>query len=252
MIGFGLLGLACSSSGGGLLTDASSGGDTGVVAGAADASAATDIGDEPDSGETAVDGSTADAAIPVDVPAPNDAGPVVQPDTGPPAPQWGAHACVEPPSGVSKGYKVGDQLANLEMKDCEGNVVTPADFCGADGLWILAAHGWCPHCKKASQLAEGLLQSVTSEGADLAAVVVLVETASQQPPTAADCQAFRTQSGHDKVVTLYAPISTMGVLWEQNYTALSVFANAEQILTGKVHSDVEVTLRAQIDAAIAP
>lgn len=51
--------------------------------------------------------------------------------------QWGAWFCTAAPEGVSNGYKVGVQIANVALKDCHGNDVEMGAFCGADATGAL-------------------------------------------------------------------------------------------------------------------
>lgn len=138
----GLLGLGCAAAGG------SNGGKAADAAGADDAS----VG-QPTDTVTLPTGDLGPAPIPDEGPAPpSDPGPAPTPDPGPPPtpdpgppPQtgeWGAELCPDAPAGVAKGYDTGQQLADIKLKDCDGNDVWLSDFCGASALWIFGAHGW--------------------------------------------------------------------------------------------------------------
>ncbi len=123
--------------------DAATTSDTGA---AADVAAATDTAVEDDLGAAPDTTEPADTGPPEPLPDTNepdpepDTGPVIEPDpvdTG-----WGPEQCPDAPDGVTKGYKVGNQMAELKLQDCDGNDVFLSDFCGATGTWIFAAHGW--------------------------------------------------------------------------------------------------------------
>ncbi|MFT7624631.1 MAG: hypothetical protein ACI9WU_003819, partial [Myxococcota bacterium] len=123
--------------------------------------------------------------------------------------------------------------------------------CGADGMWVFAAHGWCPHCKKAAGFAEDVHDFFWSEGSELATVVILVQSGSNQPPTKSDCSAFRQQMDHDNVVTLYASTGQANVLWQNNLTALSVFVDGNRVITNKANTDVQGQIESEIQKAIS-
>lgn len=55
---------------------------------------------------------------------------------------WGSENCTETPAGVNSGYTTGDQLASLNLQDCDGNTVSLNSFCGADATWVFVGHGW--------------------------------------------------------------------------------------------------------------
>ncbi len=64
------------------------------------------------------------------------------PNLNPFSTEWSAASCPVPPDGITKGYNVGDQIAEVELRDCEGNTVFLSDLCGAQGAWLFAAHAW--------------------------------------------------------------------------------------------------------------
>jgi thiol-disulfide isomerase/thioredoxin len=160
---------------------------------------------------------------------------------------WGASVCPATPAGVSSGYGTGEQLAGLTLLSCDGSEVSLDAICGAQASWIMFAHGWCPHCRLASQLAEGVYQQFAGE--NLAVVNVLVESATGDPPTPQDCHNWREAYAQDRVITLYDPNGASVVLWEQNYTALSVFLDEDRVIVNKLHTDVESQIVAAIEAA---
>lgn len=163
-------------------------------------------------------------------------------------PAWGSDKCPPLPQGVTQGPLTGNYLANLTLKDCDGNDVALDHFCGASALWLFVAHGWCPHCKKTSSLAEQIQRDYEDQG--LATAVVLVENAQGQPPTQADCKAWRTGYGLDHAAALYDPTGVALQLYEQNFTALSVFVGGDRVITEKKHTDVESSLRTSIAALL--
>jgi thiol-disulfide isomerase/thioredoxin len=161
---------------------------------------------------------------------------------------WGADQCPATPAGVNLGYATGDQLDSLVLKDCEDNDVSLDAVCGADVTWMFFAHGWCPHCKLASSLMEEIDEEYAQH--NMAVVNIVVESASGGPPTADTCQAWRDTYGQEDVLTLYDPTGASFVLWEQNYTALSVFLDGNRVIDSKLHSDSEVTLKSTLNSLL--
>ena len=176
------------------------------------------------------------AAEPVGEPV----GEPAEPDAARARPKLGADLCTAPPAGVSSGYGVGQQLAALTLKDCDGQPVAFSDLCGAAATWGFFAHGWCPHCKLAASFAESVAQTYGPSGGLV--VNVLVQSSAYATPTAQDCQAWRAQYGHDAVLTLYDDSAASTALWDNSYTALSVFMNQDQVVIKKLHSDVQATI----------
>lgn len=84
----------------------------------------------------------------------------------------------------------------------------------------------------------------------MASVVVLVQTSTYGAPTATACKQFRDKYGHDDVVTLYAPTNQLNPLWDNNYTALSVFVDSDRVIQGKAHTDNKTSLTASISALL--
>jgi len=162
---------------------------------------------------------------------------------------WGESLCPGPDG--SAGTKVGDVLASVVLKTCEGEDFSLDQLCGADATWIFVAHGWCPHCRAASELAESLHDEFQAKGKNIATVNILYEDTQQRRPEGDDCAAWRDARGHADVITLYDPDRTMLQFWEEQYTALNLFVSGDRVITGKQHSDVEFTLRAGIDEALA-
>ena len=182
-----------------------------------------------------------------------DAGPLAEPDPGPTIadPAWGPEHCPTPPEGITVGYKTGQQLPDLQVLDCEGNPHSLDEVCGASALWLFAPHGWCPHCKKTGGFAETLLAEF--EGQNVAAVQVLVAAyAYGQPPTTGDCKKWQSDFGLQKVKVFYDPSGKLQSLWEQNYTALSVFVDADRVIQKKLHSDWITQIRVAISNLLSP
>jgi AhpC/TSA family len=131
------------------------------------------------------------------------------------------------------GYGVGDRLGFLVVKDCDGRDVGLTNAAGARGLWIFAAHGWCPHCIRVSHAQEALAADWTDRGVSV--VNVLVKNADNESPTAADCKAWKERHGFVRVVSLYDPDFRTRVLWEDNATALSVIMDVRHVVIAKFH-----------------
>ncbi len=85
---------------------------------------------------------------------------------------------------------------------------------------------------------------------NLATAVILVENASGAPPTAADCKAWRSTYGLYNVAALYDPTGVTKALYEQPYTALSVFVGMDRVIKNKLHTDVESQLHVQLSSLL--
>jgi AhpC/TSA family protein len=157
--------------------------------------------------------------------------------------------CSDPPAGVVVGFEVGDQLADIVVKDCEGNDYSLTELCGAKALHIFAAHGWCPLCKGFSAEQEALQDELAAEG--LASVNIVLEKASGEEPDAAYCKLWRDTHGLEDVVTLYDPTGVAKVLWS-NTSSLSAFLSKDQVIVSKLEHDGNVsTIKARIQEALA-
>lgn len=165
---------------------------------------------------------------------------------------WGPDKCPPSSSATSHGHdERGTPLGRIVVKDCEGRDVSLDRFCGADALWVFAAHGWCPHCQAVSAEAESIMASYADR--NVAAVNVLVESPKGEAPTAEDCKAWARRFGLGRnVVPLYDPtgMALLG-LWDGPTTALSVFVSKDRTIAGKTHLDDADILRAGIDVALA-
>ena len=147
---------------------------------------------------------------------------------------WGPEHCTSP-EGVVPGWSIGEQLSLLILKDCAGNDVPMDAICGADATWMFFAHAWCPHCQKAAAEAEGILDAFGDK--NLAVINVVVEDNGGGPATAGLCTSWRETFEQERVLTLFDPIFKSSFLWEQNYTALNVFLDADRIIRDKIHTD---------------
>lgn len=164
----------------------------------------------------------------------------------PPAPQ--GSRCPPTPAGVTAGLATGDRLGAIVVKDCDDHEVSLDSLCGADALWIFAAHGWCSHCQAASRSAEAIRASFA--GRNLAAVNILVETPSGEPPSARDCRAWKAANGLDAVMALYDPRGATRGLWDNDESALSVLVDRRWVIVSKAHTDRPTELETLIDSAL--
>jgi thiol-disulfide isomerase/thioredoxin len=212
------------------------------VASAPDASDANDASAAPDS---AAD-SEADAARPglADA-APDGALADDSAQTG--SPHGPAH-CPAAPSGVTPGFDLGDQLAPRTFKNCDGEPVSLDAYCGARGLWLFFAHGWCPHCQKTAGFMEGVVTDYA--GAGLVGVNILMETGSGGVPDAGSCREWRDTFGLERAVTLYDDTGASAALWDTPYTALSVFVDRDRVIVHKAHSDDEAQIRGMLELVL--
>lgn len=161
----------------------------------------------------------------------------------------GAEYCPEPIPGVDVGYAVGNQLADIVVKDCDGNDYSLQALCGAKALHIFASHGWCPLCQSFSGKQEMLHDEYAAQG--LASVNIVLEKASGAPPDADYCKLWRDQFGLSDVVTLYDPTGAAKVLWS-NTSSLSAFISADRVIVSKLEHDANVTtIRTRIEEVLA-
>lgn len=161
----------------------------------------------------------------------------------------GPEHCPMPMAGVEVGYAVGNQLADIVVKDCEGNDYSLQALCGAKALHIFASHGWCPLCQSFSGQQETVHDQYAAQG--LASVNIVLEKASGAAPDAAYCKLWRDQFGLSDVITLYDPTGAAKVLWS-NTSSLSAFISADRIIVSKMEHDANVnTIRTRIEEALA-
>jgi peroxiredoxin len=161
---------------------------------------------------------------------------------------WGPEHCPAPSPDVNVGYNVGDRLPDIVVKDCDGNDVSLTAFCGADALFIFAAHGWCPLCKGFSAQAEAVHDSFA--GKNLASVNIVVEKGSGDPPDAAYCKLWRDQHGLEDVATFYDPTGAVLALWSGS-SSLSAYVDQNRLITGKLVHDSNVdNIKAEIQKAL--
>lgn len=77
-----------------------------------------------------------------------------------------------------------------------------------------------------------------------------MEDSGSNPPDEADCRTWRAGHEHQEVITLFDPTQRSFVLFEENYTSLNVFVDANRVITSKVHTDVTSAIRAGIRSAL--
>ncbi len=85
---------------------------------------------------------------------------------------------------------------------------------------------------------------------EIATINVIVQTASRQPPGPDDCVQWRDAKGHEDVITLYDDTGVLAPFWETNYTNLSVFISGGWEITGKLHTENEPQINAQLTNAL--
>jgi hypothetical protein len=162
----------------------------------------------------------------------------------------GPELCPADP-GVVEGFAVGERLADVVVKDCAGNDVSLSAFCGAEALWIFAAHGWCPLCQSVSGAQESILDEYAGQG--LVAINVVVKNGQSESPSADYCALWRETHGHQDVFTLYDPDGDILALWPGGSTSLSAFVDRNRIVRSKLeHESDQEAIRAEIEAALAP
>jgi hypothetical protein len=153
-------------------------------------------------------------------------------------------------AGIAEGFDVGQRLGGIEVRRCSGEVVSLDAFCGAQALWIFAAHGWCPLCQSVSSEQESIQQEYAAQG--LVSVNIVVADGLDDPPDAAYCDLWRSEHGHAEVVTLYDPTGSVLALWPGGSSSLSAFVDADRVIRAKlVHESSVAKIRAELDAALA-
>lgn len=163
-------------------------------------------------------------------------------------PGWGPDQCPAPPAGVEVGVEVGDQLLDIVVKNCAGEDVSLTQFCGANGLFIFAAHGWCPLCQSVSEQMEAMHDSFAGQG--LASVNIVVATGANEPPDADYCALWRQEHGHEDVVTLFDPTGEVLQLWSAT-SSLSAFIDQDRVIVSKLeHTSNIDAIKAGIQGAL--
>jgi len=164
-------------------------------------------------------------------------------------PAWGASKCPALPAGKQSGLDTGQQLAQLTVKDCDGNDYALENVCGASATWLFVAHGWCPYCRNATKSSEALLASYA--GKNVAFVNVLVQNAQSQPPTMVDCKAWRDTYKLTNVIALYDPAGVTLGLFNAGSSALGVYMDKDRVIRSKtIHTDDQTAIKAGIDGAL--
>jgi len=166
-------------------------------------------------------------------------------------PAWGPTKCPALPAGKQVGLATGQQIAQLTVKDCDGNDYALENVCGADATWLSVSHGWCPYCRSSTQNSESILASYA--GKNVAAVNVLVQNAQSQPPTMTDCKAWRDTYKLTNVIALYDPAGVTLGLFDAPSSALGVYLDKDRVIRSKtVHTSDTDLIKGGIDGALAP
>lgn len=162
----------------------------------------------------------------------------------------GAAKCPETAPGTSVGPEVGDRLAELELRTCDGEPFTIRDLCGAQALWLLRAHAWCPTCKSMSDAMEGIHDDFADRG--LVTVNVVVQTPSFEPPDEATCEDWRDGFGLDDAIVAYDPNGATDPLDTDNSTSLNVFADEAQVMVDKIYTSSSTTVESTLEELLPP
>lgn len=156
-----------------------------------------------------------------------------------------------PTDGPPVGVDVGDRLPSLEVMTCDDQKVSLDSLCGANGLWIFAAHGWCPLCQSVSSKQEAIVDEYAPKG--LVAVNILVQDGQGNPSSAAFCKQWHETYGHEDVLPLYDPTGNILQLWPGGSSSLSAFVDKDRVIQSKlVHTADEQTIRDNLDGLFAP
>jgi len=164
---------------------------------------------------------------------------------------WTKKPCTKPGFGLWSGTKLGSLLKDMTLLTCDNKTVKFSEFCGAKAMWLFFAHSWCPYCQRVSAYMESVAGKYEKKG--VVVINVLVEAGgytSRTAATQAHCKNWKKTNGFAKVVTLYDPKKTLTQFWEQNYTALNLFVNKHNKITGKLHTHDRSTVERYIDNAL--
>jgi hypothetical protein len=154
-----------------------------------------------------------------------------------------------PESGPPLGFEIGNRLASVVVKSCDGADYSLDSLCGANGLWILAAHGWCPLCKSVSEKQEAFHDQWQGKG--LASVTVIVADAQSNPPDADYCKLWHDTYGHEDVLTLYDPTGSILALWPNGSSSLHAFVDSERVIVGKLeHTSDMSAIQVEIEKLV--
>ena len=164
-------------------------------------------------------------------------------------PKRGPEYCPDVPTGYVVGEQVNEVLPDYQLRHCDGSEASLSEVCGAEGLFLFAAQGWCTVCQFVSINLEEIQAEYASQG--LATVLVLTEdTSAGEPPDGDLCDIWRTQSPHEDVLTLYDPNGTLSSLWGGG-SSQSAFIDRDRVIRSKLVGVGGLDeLRAEIDAML--
>ncbi|MEM1030213.1 MAG: hypothetical protein AAF928_05315 [Myxococcota bacterium] len=170
-------------------------------------------------------------------------------DTGDGRLPLGPSRCPDVPAGSRVGEQVGEVLPDYALRHCDGREASFTELCGAEGLFIFAAQGWCSVCQGVSLELEAIQAEYRTEG--LQTVLVLTEhNTAGAPPDSDLCRTWRTQSPHDEVVTLYDPTGTLESLWGGG-SSQSAFVDRNRVIHSKLVGVGSLDeLRVQIESVL--
>ena len=108
--------------------------------------------------------------------------------------------CVEEGSGPL----LHDNIADFQLRNCNGDWVSLHDYCGSiKALWIVAVAGWCGACSAyLPQIAE-IEDQARQLGRSLRAWIVLGADSNDNPPSQAFCQGYATRYDLDPTKVFY-------------------------------------------------
>lgn len=161
----------------------------------------------------------------------------------------GPNHCPGVPAGYAVGEQVNEVLPDYALRHCDGSEASLTEVCGAEGLFLFAAQGWCTICQGVSVNLEEIQAEYAPQG--LATVLVLTEsTTAGEPPDGDLCNIWRTQSPHEEVFTLYDPNGTLRSLWGGG-SSQSAFIDRDRVIRSKLVGVGSLDeLRAQIEAVL--
>ncbi len=95
-----------------------------------------------------------------------------------------------------EGNSIGDRLKDLQLTNCNGDVVSLHQFCGSTkAQLVVLSTEWCPSCDRVLPDVESNVQNLGA--ANLNAFYVMGETAGRVPPTASQCLSYARAKGVD-------------------------------------------------------
>lgn len=115
------------------------------------------------------------------------------------------------PAPGPEGKAPGTVAADYSLLDCAGAKQTLHGLCGTPVILVAFTYAWCPTCIEITPELDVIAEK---HGGDVAVVQILLESATGNPPTAANCAGFVTKYDIASHVVLVDPLKTMDVYYD--------------------------------------